>query len=144
MKSELAISALIAASSLAFAPLASAGDLTVTISDIRSAKGLLSVAVVNTEAGWNSQEKPVAAERVDMTGKEQKEVVMKFKLPAGSYAVMVMHDENGNGELDANFMGIPTEGYGFSNNPQVMRRAHFSEARFEVTDAPSAITIRLR
>ena len=40
-----------------------------------------------------------------------------------------MHDENDNNQLDTNFLGIPSEGYGFSNNPNVMRRAHFDEAR---------------
>ena len=55
-----------------------------------------------------------------------------------------MHDENDNGKLDTNFMGIPVEGYGFSNNPQVMRRAFFSEAKFDVTGAPTAIVVRLR
>ena len=54
-----------------------------------------------------------------------------------------MHDENDNNKLDANFLGIPFEGYGFSNNPNVMRRATFDEARFQLkTDA--TITIRLR
>ena len=62
---------------------------------------------------------------------------------AGNYAVQVMHDENDNNKLDTNFLGIPSEGYGFSNNPNVMRRAHFDEARFEV-GADAAITIRLR
>lgn len=37
-------------------------------------------------------------------------------LEAGSYAVAVMHDENGNRTLDLNFAGVPTEGYGVSNN----------------------------
>jgi uncharacterized protein (DUF2141 family) len=146
MKTHLIISSLIAAGFLLPATLAHAGDLTVTITDVRAHKGTLSVAVVNTEAGWNNQEKPVAAERLALAdqGKDGGPVVFRFTLPAGSYAVQVMHDENDNGKLDANFMGIPIEGYGFSNNPQVMRRAYFNESKFDVTDAPSAITIRLR
>ncbi len=141
MKTQWMTTALIALGAATLAPLAHAGELTVTISDIRSTKGTLSVAVVNTEAGWDSKEKPVAAQRISATGAE---AVLRFEVPAGSYAVMVMHDENDNGKLDTNFMGIPTEGYGFSNNPQVMRRAYFSEARFDVTDAPTAIAVRLR
>jgi uncharacterized protein (DUF2141 family) len=123
------------------APLALGGELTVNITDIRSDKGHLMVAVVNTDAAWNNQEKPVAGQKLAVTGKE---TVLRFNLPAGHYAVQVMHDENDNGKLDANFMGIPTEGYGFSNNPNVMRRAHFDEARFEVGEAPTSISIRLR
>ena len=122
-------------------PHAQAGDLTVSITNVRTDQGTLLVSVTNTEAGWNNQEKPVAAAKVAATGKDS---VLHFNLPAGSYAVQVMHDENGNGKLDANFMGIPTEGYGFSNNPQVMRKASFSEAKFDLGDAPSSIVINLR
>jgi uncharacterized protein (DUF2141 family) len=136
MKTALLIPAL-----LLLAPLAGAGELTVTISDIRTDQGRIMVAVVNSAAGWDNQSKSVATQTLSASGKE---VVLKFDLPAGSYAVQVMHDENGNGKLDANFMGIPTEGYGFSNNPNVMRRAHFDEASFEISEAPVAITVRLR
>jgi len=34
----------------------------------------------------------------------------------GQYAIKVFHDENANGELDINFLGIPKESYGFSNH----------------------------
>lgn len=37
-------------------------------------------------------------------------------IPPGTYAMAVIHDENMNGKLDTNWLGIPTEGYGFSNN----------------------------
>ena|SRR5689334_22212544 len=141
MKLNLIISSLIAAGFALPASLAHAGELTVKITDIRASKGTLLVAVVNTEAGWDNKEKPVAQEKRAATGKEME---LKFNLPAGSYAVQIHHDENDNGKMDSNFMGIPVEGYGFSNNPQVMRKAYFSEAKFEVTDAPTAVTIRLR
>lgn len=36
-------------------------------------------------------------------------------LPAGSYAVVVFHDENDNGEIDHNRLGLPSEALGFSN-----------------------------
>ena len=37
-------------------------------------------------------------------------------IPPGTYAIAVFHDENANGKLDKNFLGIPCEGYGASNN----------------------------
>lgn len=37
-------------------------------------------------------------------------------LKSAKYAISYYHDENSNGKLDKNFMGMPTEGYGFSNN----------------------------
>jgi len=119
-----------------------AGELSVTITDIREAQGSIMVAVVNSDAAWNSQAKPVAAQKVEAA---KGELTLKFAdLPPGQYAVQVMHDENDNEKLDTNFIGIPSEGYGFSNNPSVMRRARFDEARFEVGLENKAITIRLR
>ena len=141
MKTMLIVPALIAAGLALPVSFAKAGELTVTITDIRANKGALLVSVVASEAGWKNQEKPVAAEKHVVNGAE---AVLKFNLPAGNYAVQVLHDENENGELDFNAMGIPMEGYGFSNNPQVMRRAEFSEAKFNVTDAASSIVVQLR
>lgn len=145
MKTQLIISSLIAAGLVLPASLAQAGELTVTITDVRADKGTLMVMVVNTEAGWNNQEKPVAVEHLAVRGKHDAgQLVFKFNLPAGSYAVQVMHDENDNGKLDSNALGIPVEAYGFSNNPAVMRRAYFSEAKFDITEAPASVGVRLR
>ena len=52
-------------------------------------------------------------------------------LPEGEYAISVVHDENGNGELDTNFLGIPKEPFGFSNNPRMkMGPPSFSDSKF--------------
>ena len=54
-------------------------------------------------------------------------------MPPGTYAVGVLHDENRNGRIDTGLFGIPTEGYGVSNNPRPRRRAaRFGEATFTV------------
>lgn len=141
MNRHLLSAAFISIGLAGIAPLTQAGELTVSVTNVRTDKGTLMVSVAKSEAGWNNQEKPVAATRLAATGKD---AVLHFTLPAGTYAVQVMHDENDNGKLDANFMGIPIEGYGFSNNPQAMRKANFDEAKFTLTDAPSSIVIKLR
>ena len=41
-------------------------------------------------------------------------------VPAGTYAIICFHDENDNGELDTNWLGVPTEKFGFSNNKMGM------------------------
>ena len=52
-------------------------------------------------------------------------------VPAGDYAVSVFHDENGNGKFDMNWMGMPLEGYGFSNNIKPHFKApDFDECKF--------------
>jgi len=52
-------------------------------------------------------------------------------IPPGTYAMAVVHDENMNGKLDTNWIGFPTEGYGFSNNAKGSIGApSFSDASF--------------
>ena len=68
----------------------------------------------------------------------------RFKdIPNGAYAIAVFHDENGNGKLDKNFLGMPKEGYGFSNNVRPsFRGATFKESRF-VLNGDKKIVIKL-
>lgn len=122
--------------------LATAGTLEIEITDIRSTEGQLMVAVHGSAEGWDGKAPPVAAQLHAPTGDS---AVLSFEgLAPGSYAVQVMHDQNGNGELDSNFMGMPIEGYGFSNNPEVMRKATFEEARIELVEGGTRIQLRLR
>lgn len=69
-----------------------------------------------------------------------REVIISIDaLEYGNYAIKVFHDENGNGELDSNILGIPTEGYGFSNNasawfgPPSWEKAKFLIDQKEIT-----------
>ncbi len=49
----------------------------------------------------------------------------------GAYGVIAFHDANGDGDFTRNFVGIPQERYGFSNNPRPrFRAAHWDEAVF--------------
>ncbi len=53
-------------------------------------------------------------------------------VPGGVYAVSVFHDENLNGRLDTNWLGIPREGVGASNNPKPrMGPPKFAAAQFQ-------------
>jgi uncharacterized protein (DUF2141 family) len=67
-------------------------------------------------------------------------------VPAGSYAVAVVHDENGNQTLDSNFLGVPTEGYGVSNNKTyAMSEPRWDESRIDLAPGESRqLTIQLR
>lgn len=67
-----------------------------------------------------------------------------FQLPAGKYAVAVIHDENGNHKLDRSFLGIPKEGFGFANNPRVfMSPPSFQAASTQVSCPETHLEIRL-
>jgi len=56
-------------------------------------------------------------------------------LPPGRYVVTAYHDENDNDEFDTNFLGLPEEGYGFSNDaPVTLGPPSFNEAAVSVRD----------
>jgi len=65
-------------------------------------------------------------------------------IPPGTYAMAVIHDENMNGKLDANWLGIPLEGYGFSNDAKAaMGAPSFSAASFQYNGQNLDLTMRL-
>lgn len=103
--------------------------LTVNINNIKGDKGAIRVALFNQEdqflkTAFKGQEVTVSGSSVSLTFEN---------LPAGKYAISVMHDENANDELDSNFIGIPKEGFGFSNNAKsTFGPPKFEEASFEV------------
>lgn len=69
-----------------------------------------------------------------------------FQLPAAShYAIAVYHDANGDHDLNRNLIGLPTEGGGFSNNPEsLIGLPSLDEVRFATQPAITQVNIRLR
>lgn len=76
---------------------------------------------------------------------EGKTLAIELKdIKANTYAVTIYHDANSNGELDTNFIGLPKERYGFSNNPSTrFGPPGFSKCLFTV-DKNTQIEMRLR
>lgn len=139
--SPIAFALAVALSLAAIGP-AVAAELTVKLHGIRAQGGLLKVALVESQDAWDGKTAPVRGEGAPAAGED---ATFAFKdLKPGDYAVMITHDENGNGKLDTNVMGMPLEGYGFSNNPQVMRKPTWDEARFTVAGSDVVIDIDLR
>jgi uncharacterized protein (DUF2141 family) len=64
---------------------------------------------------------------------EGNETTVKYRLPEGIYAIAVLHDENGNEEMDFNWFGYPQEGFAFSRNPSIIvREPGFEECDFSL------------
>ena len=118
-----------------------AAELTVNLHGIRAQTGLVKVALVDSQDAWDGKTAPVQGDGGPPQGEDAS---FTFKdLKPGRYAVMITHDENGNGKLDTNVVGMPLEGYGFSNNPRVMRKPTWDEALFEVGKDDVAIDVVL-
>lgn len=100
----------------AMASSAFGGDLEITVGSIRNGTGTVRVAL-HPEAGartFPDLKGAVAAQWVQATPGAHRFVFTD--LSAGRFAAAVFHDENNNGEFDNDFLGTPTEGYGFSRN----------------------------
>ena len=84
--------------------------------DIEKVEGHLYVALYNSEEAF--MKKPLTAFRIDV--KDTSLSIPCQGLPAGTYAISLFQDENGNGKLDSGAFGIPTEKFGFSNDAEGM------------------------
>ena len=128
MKTQRIIQACLLALALGAYTQVSAETLTIVIEDIRDASGTLQVQV---HAGQAQFEGDGAAARFLEQAVAGSMTITAEDLPPGEYAIRVMHDVNGNDELDANFVGMPTEPYAFSNNAKGMfGPATWEDARF--------------
>lgn len=123
-------------------PASSPATLEVTVTGIKSAKGVIRLALCPPEAGFpDCKAKAVRTAALPIADGTARTVLSG--LAPGRYAVSVFHDANANSRLDT-FAGIPKEGYGFSRNPGFKPRApKFAEAELVVTGAATT-TIRLR
>jgi uncharacterized protein (DUF2141 family) len=105
------------------------GTLIVLVTGLDNNDGQLLVALYDDSKSYLGETPTIGANRV-ITGKE--EFVRFDGLPYGQYAVVVLHDLNKDMDMNKNFLGIPTEGYGFSNN--VMGKCgppSYDQARFD-------------
>lgn len=112
------------------------GKIQVEITNIKNAKGNIGLAVYNNAKDFTKKE--FKAQNV----KAQKgKVYATFEnVPAGTYAIAVLHDENKNEKMDFNMVGIPKEAYGFSNNAKgFMAAPKFEAAAFRVKNGESKV-----
>lgn len=120
------------------------GTLTIEIDELRNQQGQLCYNLFSSSIGFpNASDKALKKECVKITKRPL--TITLEGLKYGSYAVSVYHDENGDGKLNRNSLGIPTEGFGFSNNPFVSRGpAKFPEAVFIVAGQNTNIKIVMK
>jgi uncharacterized protein (DUF2141 family) len=114
----------------------------VTVHGIRSSKGVIRMVICPPNAKFPACD--ANAVRSTALTIDRGAAHAQFNgLSAGTYAIGVFHDANGNGKLDT-FLGIPKEGYGFSRNPPFRPRApRFDEAVISI-DGRTQSSISLR
>lgn len=118
------------------------GKLTIIIKGIEKIVGNMNVAMYNNYKSFANKETPfrgAVMPIIDYT------IIVTFdSVPKGVYSVAVFQDEDKNGILKTNNLGIPVEGYGFSNNvPGAMRPPDYAQTKFVYSGKNKAIIINM-
>jgi uncharacterized protein (DUF2141 family) len=127
---------------LALEAAANAVDLTVNLKGARNANGSVVAAIYSSKQSFAKEGQQFAAFRtLATTGGAS---VTFHDLPAGDYAVTAFHDENNNGKLDRDATGLPTEGYGVSNDARELLSPPFwDKASFALEGESKTISITI-
>lgn len=118
--------------------------INVKVQGIRNSTGTVDCALFESPEGFPSAFLKHATNIVIRKIRDMDARCDFLNIPPGTYALAVIHDEDMDGELDTNWMGIPKEGYGFSNNAEASLSApSFDAASFRYDGQNLDLTIRL-
>jgi uncharacterized protein (DUF2141 family) len=105
--------------------------LTITVDGMRNLNGRIQLFLYNQAEDHLITEKAYKAFQIEVDGPEVSKTLQN--IPAGEYSLGLFHDENQDAICNLNFLGIPREGYGFSQNYKIFLRApNFEETKFKV------------
>ena len=121
----------------------SPSSVLIEVSGFKNTRGTLNCRLFSKAADFPDDEGIVTL-RVPITGPNTS--CSFSNVEPGTYAIAVVHDENGNGKLDKNFVGVPSEGYGVSNNKTYALSApKWDESTFKLGATESkALQVKLR
>jgi uncharacterized protein (DUF2141 family) len=123
---------------------ARAADLDVTIEGVRSARGVLRLCVFDIPRGFPDCAGNHAARHAVLAAHAGRDDILVRALAPGVHAVAVYHDEAGTGRLRTNWLGIPEDGVGASNNPRgLLGPPSFAQAAFTLPAAGGHIVVVL-
>lgn len=118
--------------------------LQVAVSGMRSGDGNMVVTIYPDDAAHFLDGKYKLARQTVPVTRPVTKLCFGFDKP-GFYAVALFHDENANGHLDTNFLGIPTEGAGFSRNPTLyVGPPSLDQVRVEAHAGDNPIPVELK
>ncbi|HEV7300553.1 MAG TPA: DUF2141 domain-containing protein [Tepidisphaeraceae bacterium] len=125
------------------APEGEKANLAVAVTDLKNTRGMLRLGVFDQANGFPRDRG--AALLWQSLPADAENPTFHIDLPPGRYAAVVLHDENSNEKLDTNFIGIPTEGHGVTNNPKPRRRPpRYDEAVFELKSDGATMSISVQ
>jgi uncharacterized protein (DUF2141 family) len=118
--------------------------LNLNVVNIKANKGIIQVLIFKSQDGF-PEDIDKAVKSLSIPVKNFSASVVIEDLSPGKYAVSLFHDEDGDGKLKKNSVGLPIERYGFSNNPTLFfGPPSFSKCAFSVGSSPVLIEISLK
>ena len=106
-------------------------NITLKVQGIEEAKGIMSIALFDNEEDYSSEENYAFAGDIPVKTKDFTYVMSD--IPYGTYAIKIFYDVDSNGEMKKNWIGMPKEPFGFSNDAKAkMGPPSFEKASFEV------------
>lgn len=110
-----------------------AQNIEVLITGIRSTKGQLIIKIFQDNKSLQD-DTPFLVKKLNKNGVSDGQITFKFSLEAGTYGFALLDDENNDNEMNYSFVGMPKEGFAFSNfYLSRLSRPDFSEFKFEVS-----------
>jgi uncharacterized protein (DUF2141 family) len=130
----LLFASVLAVSAQQSAPASGQGfTLTIYADGVDDKGGNVGVLVFNSAKGW-AEDRAAALKDISVPAQQGTTKVTVPDLPAGEYAVALVHDVNKNHKLDKNFVGVPKEQFGLSNNPHVgLKAPPYSSCTFKLS-----------
>lgn len=140
---RIAVSASLPFFALSVAAATPPAQVEIQVQGLRNAQGMVRLCLTRDPAHFpNCNGDPAALKR--SVSAAQAGSIRLGSVAPGTYALAVIHDENGNGRLDK-LLGIPREGFGFSRNPRIrMGPPRFDEVRFAVAGANVRQVVRMK
>jgi uncharacterized protein (DUF2141 family) len=122
-----------------------AQNVEVTITGIRNSKGQMGIGVFRDNESFRKEKAylELAFDKKEVSNGEMK---IRFTLPPGTYGIALLDDENGDDVMEYNFLGMPKEGFGFSDYYHTgLTMPKFDAFRFDVVEGQKkSINIRIR
>ena len=123
---------------------AAAGEVVITVTDLRSTEGVVRACMTTQEKIFPKCRKDPASHRTVVQAGES--VTIRFTdVEPGDYAIALLHDENNDGKANRALGMMPKEGYGFSRDAEVkMAPPKFKDAVFKHSGEDQTLTIKMR
>jgi uncharacterized protein (DUF2141 family) len=120
------------------------GKIIVHVTELRNLDGMLGASLYASKKGFPDTPQISYATLIKKVTSTEDTFVFE-NVPYGTYAISTLHDENGNGKMDKNWLGMPKEGCGISTNPKIgMGGPKFNDSVFTLNSKQLELTITTR